>query len=212
MKAQKAVMIMVFILMCIGTFFLLNQKPEPKKITPFTLPTYDSEFPTKSPAGYSLQCSRIFEPVCAEVENIKTTFPNECAMQSKGATKLFDGSCEDQALRELSSSNRTYISTDEEICAIKEWSCEEGETPFSDDQGCGCEKVSIDEEIQASEEEEVTDQASETTTKEEAPNSDPEITREETILFEGCPQILSRTTCPAGYEKFEEAGECGCKK
>lgn len=204
MNAQKAILIILFIPISLGTFFLFNQEPEPKKEVPFTLPKYDSKFPTQSPAGYSLRCSRVFKPICAEVqtcsggdcEPTQKTFPNECAAESKGAKKIFDGSCEDQVVKKESVPGRRYISEEKEICEIKEFSCEEGEIPFSDEQGCGCEPL-VELEIESEEAEEID-------------SSKPELV--ETILFEGCPESLSQNTCPPGYEAFEEGEECGCKK
>ena len=163
----------------------VHEVPEPE----FMIPHNNPDEPALNPAGYSLQCSRTYKPVCGQIqEGKKQTFPNACSARSKGATVLSDGACDEELIKTTDlTAERRYISQEEEICETKEFKCEEGETSFFDEQGCGCQSILL----------------LETENKKENPD---------TILFEGCPEILYELLCPSGYTKFEEANECGCKR
>ena len=255
MKDKKVIRLVVAILLILTAAFasisLMNRDNTPE--VPFSIPDNHPDSPIKSPSGYSLKCSRTYEPVCGTIQiekceddsdpcekpitaTLQKTFPNNCSAKEDNALILFKGTCEAQrsyssndpqkcavmdigcqtgttyfedktgcgcqtnqeAHKETATktANREYISQDEDVCKIKNFSCEEGETIFQDEQGCGCEatiKSSLWETDQVVTDENSTDLP-------------------ETLLFEGCPEILYELLCPEDYYKFEQGENCGCMK
>lgn len=166
----------------------MKTEPVPEILGPeFSIPNNEPNEPALNPAGYSIECSRIYRPVCGQIgSGSLQTFPNACSARFKGASILSEEACEESTNQDSTTATRRYVSQETEICETQKFTCEANETSFFDEQGCGCQNIlSLNAEGS------------------EIP---------ETILFEGCPNILYELLCPEGYSKFQEANECGCKK
>lgn len=62
-----------------------------------------------------------------------------CAVeQGDGGDELGTGSAELRGGRKCDAENRRYVSRDPDQCAALRFVCEEGETAFFDECGCGC--------------------------------------------------------------------------
>jgi hypothetical protein len=93
-------------------------------------------------------CIKIFKPVCGVIKSgPEFTYSNSCHFEAaimgdagpEGESKGFynDGACEEAC--DYSDPNKSYVAQSPEACMAVKFVCQEGEQPFFDDCGCGCE-------------------------------------------------------------------------
>lgn len=93
-------------------------------------------------------CIKIFKPVCGVIKDgDPNTYGNSCEFEaavmgdagSDGESKGFysDGACTTTC--DYSDPNKSYVAQSPEQCQLVKFFCQEGQQPFFDECGCGCE-------------------------------------------------------------------------
>ena len=99
-------------------------------------------------------CNKLYKPVCGVIKSGEAqTYGNACAAESSiiadagadvtGASKGFytDGACVVAPKCDYASPTRHYVVQKLEQCKLVKFRCAPGEQGFSDECGCGCEKL-----------------------------------------------------------------------